>query len=63
MFAMSGSEEHKSIHGLEYAITCDTVFPGVNGVSTGPRGGMMGAGGVLLVWVLGEDSKLSSSER
>ena len=41
---IKGSNEHKSIQGLEYAMSWDTVSPGVNGVSTGVRGDMMGAG-------------------
>jgi hypothetical protein len=48
IFDIKGSEEHKSIHGLEYAISCDTVSPGVKGVSTGVRGGIMGVGEEIL---------------
>ena len=60
---ISGSVEHKSIQGLEYAIICETVSPGVRGVSTGVRGGMIGAGGMLLVAASSEASKRESSDR
>jgi hypothetical protein len=39
------------------------VSPGVNGVSNGVRGGMIGGGGSLLFNKSFEDSKLASSER
>ena len=56
-----GSVEHRSIHGLAYAMICETVSPGVNGVSTGVRGDMIGAGGVNLL--LRMPSVDSTSER
>jgi hypothetical protein len=49
MLLISGSGEHKSIHGLEKAMSWETAPPGVNGVSSGGRGGMIGAGGTFLV--------------
>jgi len=39
------------------------VSPGVKGVSTGVRGGIIGAGGVLFVAVSSADSRTESSER
>ena len=60
---IKGSDEQRSIHGLEYAISWETVSPGVNGVSTGVRGGMIGAGGIFLVEEMSGDSRSESSER
>jgi len=63
MLDIKGSGEHRSIQGLEYAMIWDTVSPGVNGVSTGVRGGIMGAGGRPLFEAWSEVSKEVSSER
>ena len=59
IFATRGSKEHKSIHGLEYAINWETVSPGVKGVSTGLRGGRIGAG----VKLFEESSEASTKAR
>jgi hypothetical protein len=63
MLEIKGSGEHRSIHGLEYAINWETVSPGVKGVSTGVSGGIIGAGGVLFVAASSEHWELESSER
>jgi hypothetical protein len=59
MFDIKGSVEHKSIHGLAYAIIWVRVSPGVKGVSAGVRGGIIGAGGMYL----SEDSTTGIWER
>ena len=56
---IKGSVEHKSIHGLAYAIIWVMVSPGVNGVSAGVRGGIIGVGGMAL----SEDSTSEIWER
>ena len=63
MLEIRGSEEQRSIHGLEYAISWETVSPGVKGVSTGVSGGIIGAGGALFVATSSADSRRESSER
>lgn len=63
MLEINGSEEHKSIQGLEYAMSCERVSPGVKGVSTGVRGGIIGAGGICVVFGSSEDSKCDNSAR
>lgn len=63
MLLISGSWEHKSIHGLETAMSWETISPGVSGVSNGVRGGMIGAGGTFLVEEISRDWRLESSSR
>jgi hypothetical protein len=46
MLDIKGSDEQRSIQGLEYAIICESVSLGDRGVSTGSRGGIIGAGGM-----------------
>jgi len=53
--SISGSAEHNSIHGLETAITWETVSAGVNGVSNGVRGSMIGAGATFLMEKISRD--------
>ena len=44
---MRGSGDARSIHGLVNAMSCDMLSLGVNGVSTGLRGGTRGIGWCL----------------
>lgn len=41
---MTGSEEQRSIHVLECAMIWEAVSSGFNGLSTGVKGAIMGAG-------------------